>query len=134
VSAEQAGPILTHACILTRDVERLRAFYREVLGIAPQYEGPYAEFPTAGGTLALFALDAFERLAPPGSAEGAANRSVQLQFRVDDVDAEYARLQQASHLGIAWVKPPTTQGWGNRSIYFRDPDGNLLSLYSRVSA
>jgi len=32
------------------------------------------------------------------------------------------------------VKPPTTQPWGNRSIYFRDPDGNLINFYSRVAA
>ena len=56
-----------------------------------------------------------------------------LEFQVEDVDADYARLQQAHHVVIEWVKPPTTQGWGNRSIYFRDPDGNLVNLYSRVS-
>ncbi|MGI8825693.1 MAG: VOC family protein [Chloroflexota bacterium] len=27
---------------------------------------------------------------------------------------------------------PSTQEWGNRSIYFRDPDGNLINFYSRV--
>ncbi len=28
--------------------------------------------------------------------------------------------------------PPTTFPWGNRSIYLRDPDGNLINLYSLV--
>jgi len=31
------------------------------------------------------------------------------------------------------VKAPSTQPWGNRSIYLRDPDGNLVNLYTRVA-
>ncbi|MGI8825201.1 MAG: VOC family protein [Chloroflexota bacterium] len=57
------------------------------------------------------------------------NRSIMLEFRVSDVDQQYARLQRKD---IAWVKPPSTQEWGNRSIYFRDPDGNLINFYSQV--
>ena len=30
------------------------------------------------------------------------------------------------------AKTPSTQPWGNRSIYFPDPDGNLVNLYARV--
>jgi catechol 2,3-dioxygenase-like lactoylglutathione lyase family enzyme len=29
-----------------------------------------------------------------------------------------------------WAKPPTTQPWGTRFIYFRDPDGNLVDFYT----
>jgi catechol 2,3-dioxygenase-like lactoylglutathione lyase family enzyme len=31
-----------------------------------------------------------------------------------------------------WVKSPTTQPRGTRSIYFRDPDGNLVDFFTRV--
>ncbi len=48
---------------------------------------------------------------------------------MDDVDAEYERL---AGLGIEVVKPPTTQPWGVRSAWFRDPDGNLLNLAPRL--
>jgi catechol 2,3-dioxygenase-like lactoylglutathione lyase family enzyme len=50
-----------------------------------------------------------------------------LEFRVADVDREYARLKS---LVEVWVKPPTTQPWGTRSVYFRDPDGNLVDFYT----
>jgi len=50
---------------------------------------------------------------------------------VSDVDQEYARLQKIVR---DWVKPPTTQSWGTRSIYFRDPDGNLIDFYTWVRA
>jgi len=29
------------------------------------------------------------------------------------------------------VLPPSTMPWGNRSTLFRDPDGNLVNLFSR---
>jgi uncharacterized glyoxalase superfamily protein PhnB len=45
-----------------------------------------------------------------------------------DVDAQYERI---AALGVAWVMPPTTQPWGNRSMIFRDPGGNLVSVFSR---
>jgi len=46
---------------------------------------------------------------------------------VDDVDAEYARLR---HLVKIWIKPPMNQPWGTRSMYFRDPDGNLVDFWA----
>jgi len=122
---------LTHTCIVTEDVARLTAFSRETLQIQPQAFGEdYVEFVTEGGILSLYSRAAQDRLAP-GSAQAAANQSVMLEFKVDDVDREYARLQA---LKVEWVKPPTTQPWGNRSIYLRDPDGNLINFYSRVAA
>ena len=120
---------LTHTCIVTEHVERLRLFYSEVLQIQPRDHGRYAEFPMEEGILALFSLEGQEGLAP-GSMQAASNRSIILEFQVEDVDQEYERLQS---LSVEWVKPPTTQAWGNRSIYFRDPDGNLINFYARVS-
>jgi uncharacterized glyoxalase superfamily protein PhnB len=51
-----------------------------------------------------------------------------LDFLVDDVDTERQRVDR---LGVDWVMPPTTQPWGNRSMIFRDPEGNLVNLFSR---
>ena len=120
---------LTHTSIITEDVGRLRSFYQEVLQIEPIGEGAYVEFRTETGALSLFSLEGQERLAP-GSMQGASNRTVMLEFHDQDVDKEYERLRQ---MDIEWVKPPTTLQWGNRSIYFRDPDGNLLNFYTRVN-
>jgi uncharacterized glyoxalase superfamily protein PhnB len=76
--------------------------------------------------LAIFSAAAQEKYIP-GSAEAAHNKSVILEFQVADVDREYVRL---NGLVKTWVKPPTTQPWGTRSIYFRDPDGNLIDFYT----
>lgn len=120
---------ITHTCIITDDVRRLRDFYRMVLGIgAKEYTEHYVEFPMEHVTLSLYSLKEHEELAP-GSAQAATNRSIMLEFEVDDVDTQYDRLK---HIGVEWVMPPTTFPWGNRSVYFRDPDGNLINFYSRV--
>ncbi len=57
------------------------------------------------------------------------NHSLVLEFEVGDVDREYARLHD---LVKTWVKEPSTQPWGTRSTYFRDPDGNLVDLFTVV--
>jgi predicted enzyme related to lactoylglutathione lyase len=49
---------------------------------------------------------------------------------VDDVDAEFERL--CEHI-VEVVTEPTTMPWGNRALLFRDPDGNLINLFTPVT-
>jgi predicted enzyme related to lactoylglutathione lyase len=116
--------------IITADVGRLVAFYEKVTGIAAVWGNElFAEIPTPAGTLAIGS----EQTVPlfgAGSAKAAANRSAILEFIVDDVDAEYARLR--GHVGEV-VTEPTTMPWGNRALLFRDPDGNLVNLFTPVT-
>jgi len=122
---------LTHACIITKNLEKLRDFYREVLQVEPKvYEGDYLEFPLKGAILSLYKQERLDKTVP-GAMQAGRNQSVLLEFQVPDVDQEYARLQQAK-LAIDWVMPPNTFPWGNRSIYFRDPEGNMINLYSVI--
>lgn len=65
-----------------------------------------------------------------GSAEPGANRSAILEFIVEDVDAEYERL--SDQIGEV-VTVPTTMPWGNRALLVRDPDGNLVNLFTPVT-
>jgi catechol 2,3-dioxygenase-like lactoylglutathione lyase family enzyme len=121
------SPSLQHACVITNDVNRLVDFYEPVLAMKAKWSGKdYAEFATAVGALAIFSAEAEENYIP-GSAVAAKNKSIILEFRVASVDQEYERLQSLVKI---WVKPPTTQPWGTRSVYFRDPDGNLVDFYT----
>ncbi|HEY4742981.1 MAG TPA: VOC family protein [Candidatus Acidoferrales bacterium] len=125
------NPVLIKTCLISNDIQELAAFYERILKTAPKFDGDrYAEFQTGTGVLSLFDARAQESYIP-GSAESSANRSAIMEFEVTDVDGEYARLQ-----GIVktWVKPPTTQPWGTRSIYFRDPDGNLVTFYAPIKS
>ena len=124
-------PTLVHTCLITNNVKRLVDFYEPVLNLKANWSGKdYAEFPTGVGVLAIFSAEAQESYIP-GSSEAAKNKSMVLEFKVADVDVEYRRLER---LVKTWVKPPTTQPWGTRSIYFRDPDGNLIDFYTPPKA
>ena len=64
------------------------------------------------------------------AAHGADNHSIIIEFRVDDVDAEYQKLRE---LSVEFVQEPATMPWGNRSVLFRDPDGNLVNFFTPVT-
>lgn len=120
------APVLVNTCLITDSVQRLAEFYEPVLQIkANRIGSDYAEFQTIRGVLAIFSSAAQERYIPRSTMAGH-NQSVIIEFLVADVDREYRRLQGVVKV---WVKPPTTQPWGTRSIYFRDPDGNLVDLF-----
>lgn len=116
--------------IITADVKRLVAFYEMVTGVTAIWGNElFAEIPTAVGALAI-GSDETVALFAQGSAEPAANRTAIVEFIVDDVDAEYERLrEQISDV----VTEPTTMPWGNRALLFRDPDGNLVNLFTPVT-
>jgi catechol 2,3-dioxygenase-like lactoylglutathione lyase family enzyme len=58
--------------------------------------------------------------------------SLQLAFRVapQEVDACAATLAER---GVAIVSPPTDQPFGHRTLFFRDPDGNVLEIYAEIA-
>ncbi|MEB3031492.1 VOC family protein [[Mycobacterium] nativiensis] len=116
--------------IITADVKRLVDFYEMVTGVAAVWGSElFAEIPTRVGTLAI-GSDKTVPLFGDGSAEPSANRSAILEFIVDDVDAQYERLRgQVPEV----VTEPTTMPWGNRALLFRDPDGNLVNLFTPVT-
>jgi catechol 2,3-dioxygenase-like lactoylglutathione lyase family enzyme len=116
--------------IITDDVDRTARFYELVTGLeVVRYTPMFAELQTPAGTLAI-GHTATTALFGEGSARPADNHTAIIEFRVDDVDAEYERLQ--SHV-TDWVQAPTTMPWGNRSTLFRDPDGNLINFFTPVT-
>lgn len=116
--------------IITADVPRLVAFYEMVTGASAVWGNElFAEIPTPVGVLAI-GSDKTVALFGQGSAEPAANRSAIIEFIVDDVDADYERLRgRVAEI----VTEPTTMPWGNRALLLRDPDGNLVNLFTPVS-
>lgn len=114
--------------IITHDVARLAAFYERVTETTANWPAPiFAEIRAGGVALAIGDVATVGMLgaaAPiPGQGSG-----VLIEFLVDDVDAQFARLDLDPD---AVALSPTTMPWGNRSAIVRDPDGNLVNLFTR---
>ena len=119
--------------IITADVKRLVDFYEMATGIKlTLYTEDFAELVTEAGTLAIGSTRTLQLFGGDHVASPAANRTAIVEFRVADVDEEYRRL--ADSLGEALVQAPVTMPWGNRSLLFRDPDGNLVNFFTPVTA
>ena len=119
---------LRSICLITENVPKLRDFYKNVLQLTVEGSDTFVSFPTSDTPLTIFHAAGMEEMAP-NSTQGMGTGSIVLEFEVDDVDAEYARLLEM-HVPI--VKLPTTQPWGLRSVWFRDPDGNIINFFAHV--
>ena len=116
--------------IITADVARLVDFYERATGISANWSTEdFAELNTASATLAIAGTRTVPLFAP-GSAAPADNRSVIIEFLVDDVDSVHRNL---TGFVEDFVNEPTTMPWGNRALLFRDPDGNLVNFFTPVT-
>jgi predicted enzyme related to lactoylglutathione lyase len=117
--------------VITDDIKRLVRFYEQVTGLSPTwYTEDFAELVTRSCTLAIGSKRTMDMFGA-GAARPADNHTAIIEFRVDDVDKEYEKLAKVIS---DFVQRPTTQPWGNRSLLFRDPDGNLINFFTPVSA
>lgn len=115
--------------LITEDLERLSSFYEKLLGVVPQSFGKFSAFRLEGATLWLFSRAAAEEV-HGGEWIGGKNSSVVLEFEVSDVDEERKRIDS---LVSVWLQEPKTMPWGNRSMLFRDPDGNAINFFKRAA-
>lgn len=119
--------------LITIDVGRLAAFYEQITGLpVTLYTEDFGELATPSCTLAIGSTRTLQLFGGDHVAQPASNRTAIVEFRVGDVDAEYARL--ALIIGEGLVQAPTTMPWGNRSLLFRDPDRNLVNFFTPVTA
>ena len=115
--------------LVARDIKNLVGFYEKVMNKKAEWLVPaFAEIVTPAATLAINTAETVA-LFKEGSAEPCANRTAILEFQVDDVDAEFARLKAE----VQVVLEPKTMPWGNRAAQFRDPEGSLVSIYTPVT-
>ena len=108
-------------------------FYRDVMGFKVTWgkEGEgYGSFDTGKGAIALFkreimARDVGTEDLPP---EANCQDRVALVFQAEDLKAEAERLKKN---GVKLVTEPTDRpDYGTSVMHLRDPDGNLLEIFS----
>jgi catechol 2,3-dioxygenase-like lactoylglutathione lyase family enzyme len=128
---------LTYNRLLVTDFRAAFLFYRDVLGLTPTFgteDDVYADFEAGGTTIALFRRDFMEQAigAPVSPADATGPDKIALIFEVENVDETYADLQSK---GVQFLTAPQDRKeWGIRPAHFRDPDGNLLEIYSPLKA
>ena len=141
------GPIIHHVAISTPDLERSLDFYRDLLGFEVVFDGGWppgtavadaitglrgssARQVLLKGGNAYLELFQYETPSPrPGQPDRPAcdHGITHLCVDVEDIDAEYARLSAA---GMLFHDLPQDVGFGSgvRTIYGRDPDGNIVEI------
>jgi catechol 2,3-dioxygenase-like lactoylglutathione lyase family enzyme len=132
--APTEGLLLTNF-IVSRDVERSRRFYTEVLGGEAVLEGDLSIVALANGwvTIGTGGEPTDDKptvtLVPPSDLNHASSF---LNIRVADIHAVY---KEWSARGAEFLMPPIDRGVEIR-CYMRDPDGHLIEvgqLVGRVS-
>ncbi len=116
--------------IITADIKTLVQFFEKATNLpAKWFTEDFAEIATNSCTLAIASTRTMsffgEGVAQPGN-----NKSVIIEFIVENVDDDYERIKD---LTSNIVQKPTTMPWGNRSLLFRDPDDNLINFFTPVS-
>ncbi|MFB5080649.1 glyoxalase [Enterobacter sp. 10-1] len=115
--------------LIAQNIKDVVQFYELVTRSKADWLAPvFAEIVTPVAVIAIGSVETVA-LFKEGSAQPALNRSVILEFRVEDVDAEFNLLKEQ----VEVVHPPKDLPWGNRTAQFRDPEGSLISLYTPVT-
>ena len=117
-----------YTVIFVRDMTAMRAFYEDILGfpLLREFTG-WFEYQIGPNTLALARPSRTKSDAPlpKGSA------ALQLAFKVSPSEVD-ACADELVRKGVSLLSPPTDQPFGHRTLFFRDPDGNLLEVYADI--
>jgi predicted enzyme related to lactoylglutathione lyase len=117
--------------MITPNLKQLVRFYEQITGLSAQwYTDDFAEIATSTITLAIGSTRTMS-LFGEGLVTTGTNNSIIIEFQVGNVDEEFERVKDIT---ADIVQAPTTMPWGNRSLLFRDPDGNLINFFTPVTA
>ena len=125
----QAIRAIDYTVILVRDMAAMRRFYEDILRFSLLRElfPGWIEYQIGGNILALSwpYRTGKDAPTPAGSA------SLQLAFKVAAPDVDRCADELLRH-GVDLLEPPTDQSFGHRTLFFRDPDGNLLEVFAEI--
>ena len=118
---------LDYVILLCEDVSQMKRFYHETLGL-PLYRDweDWTEMRLGAVLLTLR-----KRGRPYDGEKLPHSGSVQLAFRVapSEVDDCYAELLEKQ---VEIIEAPRDQEYGHRTLFFKDPEGNILEIYADI--
>lgn len=128
-SAFDAISAIDYTVILVREMDAMRWFYEDVMRFSLQRElsSNWIEYKVGGNTLVLSrpGLTASDIQTPYGSA------ALHLAFKVSALEVDLC-AEELIRRGIDLLSPPTNRDFGHRTLFFRDPDGNLLEMFAEI--
>ncbi|MCH2126966.1 MAG: VOC family protein [Pirellulaceae bacterium] len=119
---------LGYVIVLCDDIDRMKEFYRDLFSFAVDSETDETLALRVGSVL----LGLRKRTRDyDGHGGGSASPGLQLAFLVSSVEVDqcYEVLQAK---GVQILDPPTDQPRGHRTVYFADPEGNILEVYAEI--
>ena len=119
---------LTYIVLLCEDLARMKTFYHETLGFPIRRDWEDWIELRAGSVLLTLRSRGRPYDGPPKAPDSA---GVQLAFRVqpEDVYKWHTNLREK---GVEILDPPRDQGYGHRTLFFKDPEGNILEIYADI--
>jgi lactoylglutathione lyase len=126
-SDRKTGMELTQIRLMVSDFPVVYRFYRDVLGLEPQFDaeyGPYAKLSPDTGHAAIALQDRAQLAELLGPARPEGHRAL-VVLRVDDLDAAHADLTAR---GAVFTRDPGPMGDRIKVAYLEDPEGNLIEL------
>jgi catechol-2,3-dioxygenase len=118
---------LDHVSLNVRDRGASIAWYRDVLGLEQRSEPRQDDWPVFMGAFgACIALFQAEAEAPERGHESTGLRHVAFAVSHDDLEAAQAHLRERE------VEFRFEDHGSSHSLYFRDPDGNVVELTAYV--
>ncbi len=117
--------------LIVGDLERSKAFYRDVFGLPVQFEDEETAMFRLGDTYFFLQRGTAHQDEPSTDALGMAQKGVgQFVVFVDDVDAVRAELDQAQ---VATISGPADRDWGMRTLTLADPAGYTWEITQKLS-
>ena len=119
---------LAYVIVLCDDMDRMKAFYRDLFSFPLDSETEESLALRVGSV--LLGLRKRTRIYD-GCTAGQESPGLQLAFLVSpaEVDECYELLLSK---GVPILDPPANQPRGHRTVYFADPEGNILEVYAEI--
>jgi len=119
---------LGYAIVLCDDINRMKTFYRNLLPFPIDSESDETLAFQVGSTMIGLRKRTRDY---DGHGGGVESPGLQLAFLVspEAVDECYQVLLEK---GVTVLDPPANQPRGHRTVYFADPEGNILEVYAEI--
>ena len=120
---------IDYVILLCDDIEKMKRFYREILGFEIEDEAPGTWVGFRIGSLYL-GLRPWGR-AYDGGRIPETSAGAQLSFRVPPADVDVA-YEELTRKGVRVIEKPTNQDWAHRTMFLHDPEFNIIEIYADI--